>query len=46
MISCINETVSICSDPFLPVAFLEAKGKFKPAGAGFTMDRDKICGDY
>ena len=28
------------------VAFLEAKGKFKPAGAGFTMDRDKVCGDY
>ena len=24
----------------------EAKGKFKPAGAGFTMDRDKVCGDY
>ena len=24
----------------------EAKGKFKPAGAGFTMDRDKGCGDY
>ena len=28
------------------VAFFEAKGKFKPAGAGFTMDRDKVCGDY
>lgn len=28
------------------VAFLEARGKFKPAGAGFTMDRDKVCGDY
>ena len=24
----------------------EAKGKCKPAGAGFTMDRDKVCGDY
>lgn len=28
------------------VAFLEARGKFKPAGAGFTMDREKVCGDY
>ena len=28
------------------VAFFEAKGKFKPSGAGFTMDREKVCKDY
>ena len=28
------------------VAFFEAKGKFKPAEGGFTMDRGKVCKDY
>ena len=28
------------------VAFLESKGKFKPAEGGFTMDRGKVCKDY
>ena len=28
------------------VAFFEAKGKFKPADGGFTMNRDKVCKDY
>lgn len=28
------------------VRIVMAKGEFKPAGAGFTMDRDKVCGDY
>ena len=28
------------------VAFLESKGKFKPTGGGFTMDRVKVCKDY
>ena len=28
------------------VAFFEAKGKFKPADGGFTMDRGKVCKDY
>lgn len=28
------------------VAFLESKGKFKPSGTGFTMDRTKVCKDY
>lgn len=28
------------------IAFLEAKGKFKPSESGFTMDITKVCKDY
>lgn len=33
-------------DAAVLVAFLEAKGKFKPTDSGFTMDRGKVCKDY
>ncbi len=28
------------------IEFLRAKGKFKPAQSGFTMDISKVCKDY
>lgn len=28
------------------IVFLEAKGKFKPANEGFTIDLNKVCKDY
>ncbi|MFI3298551.1 MAG: YecH family metal-binding protein [Rikenellaceae bacterium] len=28
------------------IAFLTAKGKFKPCEEGFTVDLNKVCSDY
>ena len=33
-------------DAAVLVAFLKAKGKFRPAEGGFTMDRSKVCKEY
>ena len=39
MISCISETVSICSDPFLPIESATPSDEFS---SGKTMDADRI----